>query len=185
MKSSRTLNVVRLAAVLVLVVGISVSAAAACGDSLSAMAANAATIRSSRSSQQNSNSSSDNAVNPSIVGLWHIRFTVGDQLIQEAFQLWNVGGTETHNPNVDPRSGNICFGVWKTVAGHTYKLAHRVWWYDASGNFLGTINLSENLTLADNGNSHSGTFTLDFYDPNGNFLSEVPGNVTGERISVD
>jgi len=181
------LNFVKFAACMVLVVGVSASALASCGDSLSAMAAGAATVVSqSRPTQQDSQSSGDNAVNSSIVGLWHIQFTVGDQTIQEAYQLWNAGGTEVHNPNVDPRTGNVCLGVWKRAAPRgTYKLAHRVWNYDASGNFLGTINLSETLTLGHGGNTHSGSFTLDFYDPSGKFLMEVDGSVTGERISVE
>jgi len=60
-----------------------------------------------------------------------------------------------------------------------------VWNYDTSGNFMGTIHLSETVTLRDGGNTHSGSFTLDFYDPSGNFQFEVAGNVTGERISVE
>ena len=110
---------------------------------------------------------------------------VGDQTIQEAYQIWNVGGTEVHNPNVDPRTGSVCLGAWKNTNGHTYKLVHRVWSYDASGNFMGTIHLSETLTLGDNGNSHSGSFNLEFYDPNGNFMFNVPGNVVAERVSVE
>jgi hypothetical protein len=31
----------------------------------------------------------------------------------------------------------------------------------------------------------SGSFTLDFYDPSGNVLFEVAGNVTEECISVE
>jgi len=193
MKSTQTLNILKFAACMVLVVGLSASALASCGDSLSAMAARAATVQSqslpmqqgSASTQQGFAPSTDKAVNPSIVGLWHVRFLVGDQTIQEAYQLWNVGGTEVHNPNVDPRTGNVCLGVWKDAAPRAVKLAHRVWWYDAGGNFLGTIHLSETLTLGNRGNSHSGTFTLDFYDPTGNFLFQVAGNVTGERISVE
>jgi hypothetical protein len=50
---------------------------------------------------------------------------------------------------------------------------------------MGTINLSETLTLGPKGNGHTGSFTLDFYDPSGNFIMEVAGNVTGERIAVE
>jgi hypothetical protein len=190
MKSTQTLNLVKLAACAILLVGLSASALASCGDSMAAMASAAASVHSQsgqaqQSLQPGSAAASDNAANPSIVGLWHIFFTAGGQTIQEAYQLWNVGGTEVHNPNVDPRTGNVCLGVWKGEAPRAYKLAHRVWWYDAGGNFLGTIHLSETLTLGDNGNTHSGTFTLDFYDPSGNFLFEVAGNVSGERISVE
>jgi len=189
MQSTQTLNFGKFAACMVLVVGLSASALASCGDSLSAMAAAAALhgLSSSQSSltQPATASSSDGAVNPSIVGLWHTYFTAGGQTIQEAFQVWNFGGTEIHNPNVDPRSGNVCLGVWTNVAPRTYKLAHRVWWYDANGDFMGTINLSEVVSLGNNGNTHSGSFALDFYDPSGNFLFEVAGNVSAQRISVE
>jgi hypothetical protein len=185
MKSIQTLNFFKFAACMILVVGLSVSASASCGDSLSAMATLAASVHSqSRPTQPNSQSAGDDS-GKTMVGLWHIQFTVGGQTIQEAYQLWNAGGTEVHNPNVDPRTGNVCLGVWKHTPHGAYKLAHRVWNYDASGNFMGTIHLSETVTLGDGGNTHSGSFTLDFYDPSGNFQFEVAGNVTGERISVE
>jgi hypothetical protein len=186
MKSTRTSTLAQFTACIVLCLGLSASAFAGCGDSMSAMAAAATAPRiQTNATALAESSSSANAVDPSIVGLWHIRFVVGDQTIQEAFQLWNAGGTEVHNPKVDPRGGTVCLGVWKTVTGRTYKLAHRVWSYDINGNFLGTIRLTETITLGDNGNTQSGAFTLDFYDPSGNFMFEVPGNVVGERISVE
>jgi hypothetical protein len=179
------LNFVKFAACMALVVGLSASASASCGDSLSAMAAGAASVQSQfRSIQPKSESGGDND-DKSMVGLWHIQFTAGGQTIQEAYQLWNAGGTEVHNPNVDPRSGNVCLGVWKHASPGTYKLAHRVWSYDSNGNFMGTIHLSETVTVGQGGNTHSGSFTLDFYDPSGNFQFEVAGSVTGERISVE
>jgi hypothetical protein len=183
MESSQTL-IVEVAACVVLLVGFSVSAFASCGDSLSALAAGAnAIVNRSRPIQQDFQSQGGKVSNPSMVGLWHIQYAVGGQTIQEAYQLWNAGGTEVHNPNVDPRTGNVCLGVWKQAAG-TYTLAHRVWNYDANGNFLGTIHLSETLTLGHGGNTHSGSFKLDFYDSSGHFLMEVTGTVTGKRISV-
>src|SRR5208283_2053355 len=158
MKSTRTLNLVKLAACMVLVVGLSASALASCGDSLSALAAGAAVVPSqSRPMQQDSQASGDKAGNSSMVGLWHIQFTVGGQTIQEAYQLWNAGGTEVHNPNVDPRGGDVCLGVWKHAAHGAYKLAHRVWNYDTNGNFMGTIHLSETVTLGEGGDTHSGS----------------------------
>jgi hypothetical protein len=185
MKSTQTLNFVKFAACMVVVIGLSVSALASCGDSLSAMAAGAASVQSqSRPMQQNAKSAGNNA-GKSVVGLWHILFTAGDQTIQEAYQLWNAGGTEVHNPNVDPRGGSVCLGVWKHAPHGAFKLAHRVWNYDTNGNFLGTIHLSETVTVGDGGNTHSGSFALDFYDPSGNFLMEVAGSVTGDRISVE
>ena len=177
----------------VLIAAFSATAIAQCGGSFTSMAAAAASIQiqsqvSQTSIQNKSSAVNDDRDNASIVGLWHIGFFVdtpgGPVRIQEAFQIWNAGGTEAHNPNVDPRTGNICFGAWKRVR-QTFQLTHRVWNYDAGGNFLGTINLNETIVLGDKGNTHTGSFTLDFFDPSGNFLFEVPGTVVGERISVN
>jgi hypothetical protein len=186
MKRTQTLNFVKFAC-MALAIGLSGRALASCGDSLSAMAAGAAASIQSQSSlmQQDSESSKDNAEHASIVGLWYVRFMVGDQTIQEAYQIWNAGGTEVHNPKVDPRAGSVCLGAWKKAAPKAYKLAHRVWSYDINGNFMGTVHLSETLTLGNRGNTHSGTFTLDIYDPSGTLQAEVAGTVTGERISVE
>src|SRR6266567_3758915 len=68
MKWTQTLNFIKFAC-MVLVIVFSASALASCGDSLSAMAAEAASIHSQSSlTQQGSESSRDNAVNSSIVG---------------------------------------------------------------------------------------------------------------------
>ena len=94
MKSTQNLNFVKFAACMVLVVGLSASALASCGDTLSAMAAAAASAQSQfRPIQPNSKSGEDNDGKSAIVGLWHIQFTAGGQTIQEAYQLWNAGGT--------------------------------------------------------------------------------------------
>jgi hypothetical protein len=188
-QTNQNLSFVKFAACMVLVLGLGASAWASCGDSMVAMAA-AASARSQSGTQTalmhaGAAPGSDSRVNPSVVGLWHIRFVVGDQTIQEAYQAWNVGGTEIHNPNVDPRTGNVCLGAWKKVAPLSYKLAHRVWTYDTNGGFQGTIHLSETITLSNDGKSHTGSFALDFYDPSGNFEFEVTGNVAAERISVE
>jgi len=179
----------RIAFLLVSLVALSGTALAQCGASFNSMALAAASVRSqaqvSQSSLRPSAAASNNAVNTSIVGLWHIRFLVGDAEIQDAFQIWNTGGTEVHNPNVDPRQGNVCLGTWNEAAPQTFKLNHRVWLYTADGTFLGVGHLHETLTLGDRGSTQSGSFTLDLYDLSGNKLAELAaGTVTGERISV-
>jgi hypothetical protein len=176
------LNFAKLATCMVMVIGLSASAFASCGDSLSAMAS--AVAGQWRPMQQAPLSSQPSSGSTSIVGLWYVQFTVDGTVIQEAYQLWNAGGTEEHNPNVDPRGGDVCFGVWKSVGG-TNKLVHRVWNYDTTGDFLGTIHLSETVAVSPDGTSQSGTFTSAFYDPSGNFQMEVSGSVRGERVPAD
>jgi hypothetical protein len=176
----------------VLVIAFSTTARAQCGDSLNAMAAAAASFRSQANASQSPTrnesavAAADNAINRSIVGLWHIRFLVGDQQIQEAYQIWNKGGTEVHNPNVDPRQGSVCLGAWKEAPHQTFRLTHRVWLYDTNGTFLGIGHLTETLTLGDRGNTHSGAFKLDLYDSSDSFVVNLAaGTVVGERISPD
>jgi len=189
LKTIHDVTAMTFAAVTMLVIGFSVTAMAQCGASFNSMAAAAGSVRSQSTPQSSvrndSTVASDNAVNTSIVGLWHIRFLVGDNQIQEAFQIWNTGGTEVHNPNVDPREGNVCLGTWYEAAPQTFELNHRVWLYKADGTFLGVGHLHETLALSDRGNTQSGSFTLDLYDLAGNKLTPLAaGTVTGERISV-
>ena len=131
---------------------------------------------------------SDKAVNTSIVGLWRIKFNIdtpdGPVTIQDAFQVWNTGGTEVHNPKVDPRGGSVCLGSWVQQAPLTYSLTHRVWLYDSNGNFQVIGKLTENLTLGDRGSTHSGMFSLQPVDDNDNPLGDaLIGHVEGVRIT--
>lgn len=183
MKPISLQGLTRLVVSAVLAFGFSASAVAACGDSLAAMA-NAKAVVSSPIGKQLATTAKADGGNSSIVGLWYVQFVVDGQTTQEAFQNWNLGGTEVHNPNVDPRSGSVCLGTWVPIQGG-FKLAHRVWNYDTNGNFLGTIHLSEIVRLVNGGNAQMGSFKLDFYDPSGNFETEVAGNVTGQRIQVE
>ena len=98
METIRTQNpfnlVVRFAACVVIAFGLSATAFGSCGDSLSAIAAAAASVHSQSRPIQPNSASAGNNVGKSMVGLWQIQFTIGDQTIQEAYQLWNAGGTE-------------------------------------------------------------------------------------------
>jgi hypothetical protein len=166
-------------------IGLTAVASASCGDSLAAMVTGKAIVSSALGKQLATASPADGTISSSIVGLWYVQFSIGGQPIQEAFQNWNLGGTEVHNPNVDPRTNNICLGTWIKTASGAIKLAHRVWLYDTNGNFQGTIHLSETVRLSHNGNTQTGTFKTDIYDPSGNFVTEITGDVTGQRIRVE
>ena len=123
---------------------------------------------------------------PSIVGMWHVHYLGpfppnGDQ---EAYQIFNAGGTEVHNPNVDPRSGSICVGAWVQTGRNSFKLTHRVWLYDPFGGFQGVGHLEVNINVTDKGTKQSGSLTFQVFDLAGNAVSPVfPGTLSGERIS--
>ena len=185
MKTIFAENWTKLVICAVVAMGLSVSAAASCGDSLAAMASGKPFVSSAVAKQLTAASITNRPANSSIVGMWYVQFLVGGQPIQEAFQNWNLGGTEVHNPNVDPRTSAICLGTWVKTPSGAIKLAHRVWSYDTDGNFQGTFHLSETIYLNHNGNAQTGGFTLDIYDASGNFVTEITGDVTGQRIQVE
>ncbi len=181
--------------ILALMIGVAaLPASAQCGGALSDLYARAsATNQSPIASVKNvqdvpsaliADNENDDAA---IVGLWHTRFVIstpgGDVTIQEAFQIWNAGGTEVHNPNVDTRSSSMCLGVWNSRR-QTFNLTHRVWNTDANGVNFGTLHLSEAVKLYNHGQTMLGNFTIGVFDPAGNKVDEFSGRVVGERINV-
>jgi hypothetical protein len=120
----------------------------------------------------------------SIVGLWHVHYLSpafqpfnGDM---EAFQIFNAGGTEVHNPNA--ASNGVCLGTF-VQNGRDVKLTHRVWLYDPTGAFFAVGHLEVSIRLTDGGTKQTGTLTMQLFDLAGNEMSpEIPGTLTGERI---
>src|SRR5215472_3507347 len=83
-----------------------------------------------------------------IVGLWQITVT-NPQLgvIQRGFDAFHSDHTEVLNEFHDPRTGNVCLGVWTQAGSRTYKLLHPAFWWDANGNWIGYRVLRETVTV--------------------------------------
>ena len=125
---------------------------------------------------------------PSIVGMWSVKLTVGGNLIDFGYSVWHSDGTEFLNSGGRaPATQNFCLGVWKQTGPFTYKLNHLALSYDLSGNLNAHVNIRENITLGHDGNTFSGTFTIDVYDPNTGttLLQHVAGDITGSRVTVN
>ena len=121
----------------------------------------------------------------SIVGLWNVTFISGGAVVDVGFDAWNAGGTEILNDYTDPINGNVCLGVWQQTGPRTYKLKHPSWYFDNSGNLLGTVIINETIHLAAEANSYTGSYTYDIYDVSGNFQEELKGEIKGTRIKPD
>jgi hypothetical protein len=125
---------------------------------------------------------------PSIVGFWHFKMSIGMNVIDGGTQQWHSDGNEVMDSGGrSPLIGNVCFGVWKQIGERRYKLNHRGIGYDAAGSAVnGVDSIVFDLNLSRDGNSYSGTFTIFPYDPDGNSLGPpVKGTATGTRITVD
>jgi hypothetical protein len=131
--------------------------------------------------------SENDSVGAPITGFWRIQLALPDgTVIDQGYATWHADGTEIINSSRPPISGNFCMGVWKRTGRSTYKLNHFAMGWDASGtNFIGPVNLKEEVVLDRSHNSYAGTFTVDQYDTNGNVIGHAAGQVTGQRITVD
>ena len=121
-----------------------------------------------------------------IVGMWRVQLVVGDQVIDQAISQWHADGTEIMNSSRNPETQSFCLGVWKKV-GSTYKLNHYAMSWDQAFSTtqpLGLANIRETVQLADDGNSFTGSFTINQYDPSGNTLATISGSVVAYRINV-
>jgi hypothetical protein len=128
-----------------------------------------------------------------IVGMWKVQFVsegtngIPDgTMIDSAYAQWHSDGTEIMNSGRPPITSSFCLGVWKKTGDSTYKLNHFALSWDPSGTvFVGPANIRENVTLNAQGNSFSGTFTIDQFDTNGNTLAHIVGKITAQRVTPD
>lgn len=126
----------------------------------------------------------------SIVGFWHILFFNSDgSTFDEGYDVWHRDGTEILNDNAPPQpangAGTVCLGVYEKTGPRTYKLKHPFWSFDATATLTGTGVFLEEVTLDENGNAFSGTYTFRTYDLNGNLTYEQKGNLKAQRITPD
>jgi hypothetical protein len=122
-----------------------------------------------------------------IVGLWSVTFLLADgSVFDSGYATWHSDGTELMNSGRPPMTGSFCMGVWKLTNQGTYQLNHIALSWDSTGTvFVGPANIRETITVAPSGNTYSGTFTLNQYDPNGNLLAHFAGKVVAQRITAD
>ena len=126
--------------------------------------------------------------NASIVGLWKVQILLADgTVLDNAYVQWHSDGTELMNSGTRaPLTGNFCMGVWKKTSQGAYKLNHFGLSWDSTGTFLiGPANIRELITVAANGKTYHGSFTLDQLDNDGNVLVHLAGTVVGHRITAD
>lgn len=161
-------------------------ASAGCGGlSAGSQATPALTAISSITPASGSSASASKPGAASIVGLWKLYVLAGGSVVDVAFDAWHSDGTEVLNDYTNPINGNVCLGVWQQTGPGAYTLKHPSWYFDGSGNLLGTVVIHEAITLSSDGNSFSGPSVEDVYDISGHFLYALNTQVKAERIQPD
>lgn len=194
MKSTKQIAIL---VALVALFSVYVSAARAdCGVDLSSQLPAAAALRAplptaavfSNNQQDDKAWFEDNDAGPfglRIVGLWATTVTQGETVLLRGFDAYHSDHTEALNEFHDPRTGNVCFGVWKYVGHNTYKLKHPAFLWDSNGVWIGYRILRQTVTLAPDGNSFTGTWSNDRTDTNGNIVTHIDADIAGTRVEVD
>ena len=134
-----------------------------------------------------------------IVGLWSFRYISKGNAhkpppinIQDGATVdggnttWFADGNEiTYSGMRDPTTGAVCLGVWKQTGERTYVLNHIGLSWNPPGNPAGApvgpggpAFIKQLVTLARDGNSYTGTFTITQLGPDGKTLA-LPGVITG------
>jgi hypothetical protein len=135
-----------------------------------------------------------------IVGMWHVTFTAEGNSggppdgtpIDNALIIWHSDGTEIMTSMRPPQDGDICLGVWEKVGPNKYKVNHLPWFGNDTtnapsgiGNPTGPTRILEVVTVSEDGNSLSGTFSLRATDTTGKTTAVVLGTMTGTRVTVE
>jgi hypothetical protein len=136
---------------------------------------------------------------PSIVGMWHVVFTIqtangepASGTLDNSVVVWHSDGTEIMNSSRPAQDGNFCLGVWARTGRLKYFLNHIPWQgNDPSnapsgiGNPSGGAQLLEQVTLSPDGNHYSGKFAFTAYDAKGNTASPLfTGTISATRITT-
>ena len=74
--------------------------------------------------------------------------------------------------------------MWEQKGRLTYRLKHPSWTFE-DGTLTGTAVFGELITLDRNGDSFTGTTTIDVYDLDENLLFHGEAQLVGKRITVD
>jgi hypothetical protein len=126
-----------------------------------------------------------------IVGLWHVTYTNGDDqsIFNDTFDSWHSDGTEFESAFLAPADGNVCVGVWKQTGNRRVKLHHVGWLFDSAtptATATNTFTLDEDVTVAPNGKTYSGSFTFRIWNLDGSATPvEVQGTIAASRITAD
>jgi hypothetical protein len=110
-----------------------------------------------------------------------------ESTFNDTFDTWHSDGTEFESAFLAPAGGNVCVGVWRETGLRSVILHHVGWLFDPStlaATATNTFTLDEEIKVAANGGSYSGTFTFKVWNLDGTPTPiEVTGTIAATRIT--
>ena len=83
-------------------------------------------------------------------------------------------------------SNTSAYGAWAQTGDHKFAATFLSVLYDSqTGENMGRFKLLQTMTLNDAGDTWSGAFRLNVYDPDGNLVATVDGTAQAKRIVVE
>jgi hypothetical protein len=141
---------------------------------------------------------------PGITGLWAFKYISKGNLktlnipdgapIDGGNTIFFADGNEmTYSGVRDPNTGAVCLGIWKQTGEHSYVLNHIGLSWNPPGNSQGLpvgpggpAFIKQFLTLDRNGNSYSGTFTINQLLPDGKTTAVlIKGLIVATRVTIN
>ena len=129
----------------------------------------------------------------SIVGLWHVIYTLsaadGGGQFAETLKTWHGDRTEWENAFFAP--GAFCYGVWKDLGHGSVKLHHIGLMFNTGGVLTNIFTVDEIDTVARGGQTYSGLFDFKLWPPSfdavgvGDPEADSTGTTAATRITVD
>jgi hypothetical protein len=133
-----------------------------------------------------------------IVGLWAFKYTSkGNEetlgipdgaRIDGGNTVWFADGNEiTYSGIRDPATGAVCLGVWVQKGG-IYELNHiGLSWDPVNHVPAGPAFIKQYVTLSEDGNSYTGTFTINQLKADGKtpaLPAEIKGTIEATRVTI-
>jgi hypothetical protein len=120
-----------------------------------------------------------------LVGSWQLNVNRGPVLPPvKGLTTYTSGGSLIGTANTVVRGP--AHGTWERVSGRLYADTHIFFRFDASGTFIGTQKIKENVQLSQDGDSYTAVAISDLFDPNGNLVAGgLRATITATRIKVE
>jgi hypothetical protein len=118
-----------------------------------------------------------------VVGSW-LETITGDFPDFQVLITYDEGGGMVATASIDMAAGlksSPTHGAWARTGRRTFSWTGHAFSFDDAGNWNGTYNIKEQVTLAGTGNAYSGTCTFEVVNGPGAFPL-TPCNVTAVRI---
>jgi hypothetical protein len=124
-----------------------------------------------------------------IVGLWDVQVSItncanGDVLFSfPALHKFEIGGTGQVVPAGNPTSLSAHMMIWRHVSGGDYLASIKMFRYDGSGNYIGWIELNNEVSINAAADEYEGTGIADIYDAAGNQVGMSCPTLVGTRYT--